>query len=409
MMVEATPLLIDAFMPSFDASIAEHLIVRRDPSATFRAARELDFLSVHTPLLDLAMWARGLPARIGGQAVEPPPRLVLSEGDPLPGWLLLGENPNGELAFGAVGKFWQPNIEWHDVAADEFAPFDEPGWGKIVADFSVLPYGERATLLTYECRTVTTDPASRQRFLRYWTFIRPFVAPHLSSDRTNHSRQRTAAADLMLDRVVGQARNDAGSSVDLYWIPLGAGAHVVRISGKIFEALTALVHQTDPDALSITRRWSCRFPRARFVVEQAPVPDADGPARGVVAQGPVGLRCAGRFRIFRYEVRRWRDGQIPDLRAAIGSPVRVSTSLVCARRVLEVLAEIPTPVWGRDDSNTGEMWNSNSIVSWALTRSGVDLSTISPPAWQAPLDGTPASLSPKSPNAASPSGQSGAE
>ena len=60
--------------------------------------------------------------------------------------------------------------------ADEFASFDEPGWGKIVANFSVLPYGTRATLLTYECRTVTTDPASRQKFLRYWTVIRPFVA-----------------------------------------------------------------------------------------------------------------------------------------------------------------------------------------------------------------------------------------
>ena len=118
----------------------------------------------------------GLPARISGHAVEPPPRLVLSEGDPLPGWLVLGERPSGELVFGAVGKFWQPNIEWHDVAADEFARFNEPEWGKIVASLSVLPYGTRATLLTYECRTVTTDPLSRQKFLRYWTVIRPFVA-----------------------------------------------------------------------------------------------------------------------------------------------------------------------------------------------------------------------------------------
>jgi hypothetical protein len=173
---ETAPLLVDAFMASFDTSIAEHLIVRRDPSATFNAARELDFLSVHTPLLDIAMWARGLPARIRGQAAEPPPRLVLSQGDPLPGWLLLGERPNRELAFGAVGKFWQPNIEWRDLAVDQFATFTEPGWGKLVADFSVLPYGTRATLLTYECRTVTTDPAPRQKFMRYWTVIRPFVA-----------------------------------------------------------------------------------------------------------------------------------------------------------------------------------------------------------------------------------------
>jgi hypothetical protein len=182
-----------------------------------------------------------------------------------------------------------------------------------------------------------------------------------------------------VDRVVVHARNAAGTSVDLYWIPLGAGAHVVRVSGKIFEALTAFTAHRSPCDLYHSA-LVIHVPEGRFVVEQAPVPDADGAARGVVAEGPVGARCAGRFRIFRYEVRRWRDGQIPDMCAAIGSPVRVSTSLVCARRVLEVLAEIPTPVWGRDESNTGEMWNSNSVVSWALTRGGIDLSTINPPA-----------------------------
>ena len=134
----------------------------------------------------------------------------------------------------------------------------------------------------------------------------------------------------------------APGAVDLYWIPLGAGAHVVRISGKIFEALTALVDRRSRCDLYHSA-LVVQVPEGRFVVEQAPVPDADGAARGVVAQGPVGLRGADRFRIFRYEVRRWRDGRIPDLRAAVGSPVRVSTSLVCARRVLEVLDRDPDP------------------------------------------------------------------
>ena len=29
-------------------------------------------------------------------------------------------------------------------------------------------------------------------------------------------------------------------AVDLYWLPLGAGGHVVRLSGKVFEAAAAL-------------------------------------------------------------------------------------------------------------------------------------------------------------------------
>jgi hypothetical protein len=172
--------------------------------------------------------------------------------------------------------------------------------------------------------------------------------------------------------------SEAGASVDLYWIPLGAGAHVVRISGRIFEALTARASRR-PRCDLYHSALVVEVPEGRFVVEQAPVPDADGASRGVVARGPVGCHWAGRFRIFRYEVRRWRDGQIPDVRSAIASPIRVSSSLDCARRVLEVLGEIPTPVWGRDESDTGEMWNSNSVVSWALTRSGIDTSSISPP------------------------------
>ena len=169
-------LIIDAVMPDFDASIAEHVIVRNDPAATFRAARELDFLTVRTPLVDAAVWLRGLPARVTHQAEGPPPRLVLGEGVRLPGWLILGEQPDRELAFGAVGKFWQPNIEWNDIGIDEFATFTESGWGKIAANFSVLPYGERAALLTYECRTVTTDADSRRKFMRYWWLMRPFIA-----------------------------------------------------------------------------------------------------------------------------------------------------------------------------------------------------------------------------------------
>ncbi len=169
-------LIIDAVMPSFDVSLAEHRVVRADPLTTFRAARGLDVLSVRTPLLDAALWVRALPSRLTGRSVAPPPRLVLAEGDRLPGWSVLGEQPGREIAFGAVGKFWQLNIEWRDIPAADFASFAVPGWGKIAANFSVLPYGDDATLLTYECRTATTDPDARRRFARYWWLIRPFVA-----------------------------------------------------------------------------------------------------------------------------------------------------------------------------------------------------------------------------------------
>jgi hypothetical protein len=41
---------------------------------------------------------------------------------------------------------------------------------------------------------------------------------------------------------------------------------------------------------------------------------------------------------------------------------------------------IPTPVWGRNELDAGEMWNSNSVVAWVLSRSGVDVGGLVPPA-----------------------------
>ncbi|WAL69262.1 hypothetical protein ORV05_16315 [Amycolatopsis cynarae] len=168
-------MLIESAVPTFDAMIAEHAVVYADRATTFEAARNLDFLTVRTPLLTAAFWVRDLPSRLSGGAAPDPPELVLSEGIGLRGWLLLGEREGQEIAFGAVGKFWRPAIVWRDVPREEFAGFSEPGWGKMAANFSVQSYGNDATLLSYQCRTVTTDLASRRRFLRYWRLVRPLA------------------------------------------------------------------------------------------------------------------------------------------------------------------------------------------------------------------------------------------
>ena len=95
------------------------------------------------------------------------------------------------------------------------------------------------------------------------------------------------------------------------------------------------------------------MPEGRFVIEQGPAWGMAG-ERGVVAEGPVGSRAAGRLRLFRYEVRRWRDGVIADAAQAVESPQRLSEDTGHARRLLELVPEMPTPVWGRDELRTGE-------------------------------------------------------
>jgi hypothetical protein len=114
-----------------------------------------------------------------------------------------------------------------------------------------------------------------------------------------------------------------------------------------------------------------RVPEGRFVIEMTPVPDTDGTSRGVVGEGPVGSRHAVRFRIFRYELRRWRNGIIPDLAESVDSPQRLTDDPDHARFILDLVGSVPRMVWGRDELGAGEMWNSNSVTAWLLVRSGL--------------------------------------
>jgi hypothetical protein len=120
-------------------------------------------------------------------------------------------------------------------------------------------------------------------------------------------------------------------------------------------------------------------PAGRFVIEQTPIPDHHGERRGVVVEGPVGSNLIGRFRLFRYEIRRWQDGVIPDIAEAVSSPVRLSEDPTRASQILDLVPRVPALVWGRDEGHTGEMWNSNSVVAWLLAAAGLDPDRIQPP------------------------------
>ena len=201
----------------------------------------------------------------------------------------------------------------------------------------------------------------------------------LSAVRTIH-----VALGSVIIRVLSSARKGSRdvsadrTAIDLYWLPLGAGGRSVRLNGRLFEAVAA----------ALGRRRVCdlyhsaleaRVPEGRFVIEMAPIPVDDAPGRGVVAEGAVGAGIARRLRLFRYEVRCWRDGVIPDVAEAVESPRRLSDDPDCARRLLELVPHVPTPVWGRDELRTGDMWNSNSLISWLIARCGLDIESINPP------------------------------
>jgi len=170
-----------------------------------------------------------------------------------------------------------------------------------------------------------------------------------------------------------------GPQLDLFWIPLGAGARVVRTSGRGYEACAALAHNRPVRPL-FHSALVASLPEGRYTMEMTPIPRVGAAAdRGVVGEGAVGSRLLGRFRVFRYELRRWLDGSIPDLPYAVDSPVSITADEADIRRVLALLGDVPTPVWGRDELHAGEMWNSNSVISWVLARAGVLDRAGSPP------------------------------
>jgi hypothetical protein len=84
--------------------------------------------------------------------------------------------------------------------------------------------------------------------------------------------------------------------------------------------------------------------------------------------------------VLRYEIRRWRDGVIPDIDEAVNSPQRLTDDPLRAERILELVSAVPTPVWGRDELQAGEMWNSNSLISWLIASGGLNVEAVNLPA-----------------------------
>ena len=180
--------------------------------------------------------------------------------------------------------------------------------------------------------------------------------------------------------------------VVLWWLPVGQPGRFSPITSAWWERLQAwrerrVPHQLFHSALEVFVGGE------HFVIEMAP--EWSGPqdlGRGVVARGPVGIRYLGRFRWFRYEVRCCVNGELSDKSWAVGGPVVVTREDAKARSLLRYIEHVPVLTWGRSVRPSGDMWNSNSLVSWLLVTSGIDVSALTPPnggrapGWDAGID-----------------------
>jgi hypothetical protein len=176
----------------------------------------------------------------------------------------------------------------------------------------------------------------------------------------------------------GMGDEPVDASVDLYWLPLGAGGHFVRWNGRLYEYWSARREHRASADLYHCGLMIC-LNDITYAVEMGPVWNVASPDRGVIVEGPVWSKWLGRFRAFRYEMRCWPGGDIPDVAEAVSSPVRTTEDPMRVAAVLDVLREVPALTWGRDELGAGDMWNSNSAVAWVLARTGHDMDAIGPP------------------------------
>jgi len=106
--------------------------------------------------------------------------------------------------------------------------------------------------------------------------------------RIDTSPRLTSQCSLLVPRVT--------ASIVLYWLPLGAGGRSVRWNGRVFEAaVSRLEHRAAQDLYHSA--LEVRVGKKSYVIEMTPVWVGEAGDRGVVREGPVGLRWLGRFRM----------------------------------------------------------------------------------------------------------------
>ncbi|MFW2514238.1 hypothetical protein ACNI3K_10720 [Demequina sp. SO4-13] len=169
----------------------------------------------------------------------------------------------------------------------------------------------------------------------------------------------------------------------LLWLPVGADGHVVIHTSAWWERWRAAVERRSPAPL-FHAAMELRLAGVPAVIEMAPAWGAGSGDRGVLATGPVGLGWLGRSRFFRYEVRCWAYGAIPDRAWAVGEPIVLTSDAGTITRMLTSVGSVPTLTWGRPVPGAGDMWNSNSLISWVIGSAGLRTDREPPDGGRAP-------------------------
>ena len=163
--------LLDQFMPTYEVAERHHVHIAAPAAITFAAATEM-YLE-QSPIVRAIFKARERVMR-SHPASEPEARAFLAQMRAI-GWGALAEIPGQEIVMGAVTQPWKADVVFRPLPADEFASFHDPDYVKIAWTLRADPLGDAGSIFRTETRVVSTDPAARAKFRRYWAFASPGI------------------------------------------------------------------------------------------------------------------------------------------------------------------------------------------------------------------------------------------
>jgi hypothetical protein len=159
--------VLDLFMPHYEVADRHNIRIDAPAEVSLSAAREMDLenCAVVRAIFKAREWI------LRSKPNDRIPARGLIEEMKAFGWGVLAELPGREIVMGGVTQPWDPNPVFRALPPDEFAAFDDPGYVKIAWTLRADPAGDGKSLFRTETRAVATDPESRRKFRRYWSFL----------------------------------------------------------------------------------------------------------------------------------------------------------------------------------------------------------------------------------------------
>ena len=168
--------MLDPYIPRPHVRESDRVAVVADVPTSWEAIRHLD--GRKSRFVRALFGLRHLAEYVSGKALES------KESDPqsfddlaLPGGDLqvLAEVPGQSLVVGSIARLGDPEGRACAVAPQDFAAFDQPGFGKLAWGLSVEKRQSGGSWITFELRVALTDTASEAAFDAAWKHIAPFT------------------------------------------------------------------------------------------------------------------------------------------------------------------------------------------------------------------------------------------